>query len=261
MRLATPYYVCVYYLSWIWFGFGGLLLNLGCALLLPLQRNRRVMSAVRSTIRVMFDFWLKWCHASGSFKVRWNGFGEGALRPGTVYISNHPTLVDAPALLSRLPEAICIFKPSLLKNPCIGPAAVMAGYVCGNTGVDLVRDAAEQVASGCSLLIFPEGTRTRVGEHLNPIKPGFALIALRANAPIRFITLRASPDLLVKGRPWWKLPDLPTWMEVTLHDEIPADTPLSAAEITAMTQERLAMLVRDNSSSSGSCPQPTRTSC
>ena len=64
---------------------------------------------------------------------------------------------------------------------------------------------ADQVAAtGNSLLVFPEGTRTVPGRKLNPLKPGFALIASRARAPVRVIIVRSPPDLVPKGWSWWR---------------------------------------------------------
>ena len=110
-------------------------------------------------------------------------------------MANHPTLVDATFLLARLPDAICIFKPRLMRNPAIGPAALMGGYISGDAGIDLIRQAAEKVAGGNSLLIFPEGTRVPHGER-PPLQAGFAGLykllglpvvpAAKSNVPRRF---------------------------------------------------------------------------
>ncbi len=78
-----------------------------------------------------------------------------------------------------------------MRNPAVGPAAVMAGYVRGDAGLDLIRAAAAKVAAGQSLLVFPEGTRTAAGAVVGPMKPGFALIADRAKAPVRLIVIRS----------------------------------------------------------------------
>jgi 1-acyl-sn-glycerol-3-phosphate acyltransferase len=255
------YYIIAYYLSWVWFGLGGLLLNLACAPLLLLPHRERFGPAVRRTIRRMFAWWLKWFHASGVLRVDWRGFPADELPNGSVYVANHPTLIDAPILLSRIPEATCIFKPSLLRNPFIGPAAILAGYTAGGGVVDLVRDAADQVSAGRSLLIFPEGTRTTPGQALNPLKPGFALIAARAGAPVRLMTIRSSPRLVARGRAWWKPPQLPAWMEITFHGELSKETELSAADITQLTQDRLASLVGVVPSCPSSCHDRTPTSC
>jgi len=219
LRLA--WLTFAYYFSWFLFGLGGLLLNIACVPLLLLPRRERFGRATRDAIRWLFDFWLRWMHASGVVAVTFHGF-DTPLPAGAVYVSNHPTLVDAPFLLARLPDTVCIFKPALLRNPVIAPAALMAGYISGDQGVDLVRNAAQRVAAGQSLLIFPEGTRTNPEQVLNILKPGFALIAQRAGAPVQVIRVRAGPLMARKGHPWWKPPPLPGWFEFTRDTLIPA---------------------------------------
>jgi 1-acyl-sn-glycerol-3-phosphate acyltransferase len=201
---------------------------------------RRVFGPpVRSTIRRLFGTWLGWMHATGVVRVEWTGF-EDVLQSGTVYIANHPTIVDATFLLARLPDAVCIFKPRLMSNPAVGPAAVMAGYVRGDTGLDLIKAAAERVAAGQSLLIFPEGTRTEEGTMLGRMKPGFALIADRAKAPVRLVVVSATPGLGVRGRPWWPAPQvLPATVRMTLDATWPYEPGRSAAELTQTVERRI----------------------
>jgi 1-acyl-sn-glycerol-3-phosphate acyltransferase len=196
--------------------------------------------AVRAVIRRLFAAWLAWLHATGVIVVEWIGFGPGALQPGTVYIANHPTLIDATILLALLPDAVCIFKPSLMRNPAIGPAAAMAGYVRGDTGLDLIKAAASRVAAGQSLLIFPEGTRTVKGTTLGKMKPGFALIADRAQAPVTLIIIRGSPGIGTKGRPWWPPPRLlPGKVTLTLDQTWTYAPGRPAAELTQTVERRI----------------------
>ena len=221
-----------YYFSWALFGLGGLALNIACVPLLLAHDRERFGPPARRGTRWMFDLWLRWMHASGIVRVTWRGF-DRPLPTGVVYVANHPTLVDAPFLLARLPDAVCIFKPALLRHPLIAPAALMSGYVSGDQGVDLIRNAAARVAAGQSLLIFPEGTRTAPGATLNPLKPGFALIAQRAQAAVQVIEVRSGPLMARKGHAWWRLPPVPGWFEFTLGEFIPADqlgTPTALTE-------------------------------
>lgn len=227
-----------YYLSWLWFALGGLALNVACAPFLLARDRGRLGPRARSATRWMFDFWVGWMHASGVVDVVFNGF-DGPLPGGVVYVANHPTLVDAPFLLARLTDTVCIFKPALLRNPCVGPAALLCGYVSGDAGVDGIRAAAARVSAGQSLLIFPEGTRTEPGSTLNPLRPGFALIAARARAPIRLIHVRTSPLMARKGHPWWKPPPLPGRFEFTLGELIPAGDPRPASVLAAHVADRL----------------------
>jgi 1-acyl-sn-glycerol-3-phosphate acyltransferase len=238
-RIARAWLVFLYYLSWLLFGAAGLLLNLGCMVLTLLPRRASFEPAVRRVIRRLFSCWLAWLHASGITRVAWKGFDEPLAR-GTVYVANHPSLVDATLILARLPDAVCLFKPSLMRNPAIGPAAVMAGYVRGDTGLDLIKAAGDKVAAGQSMLVFPEGTRTEPGTMLGRMRPGFALIAARAKAPVRLMVIRASPELGARGRPLWPAPALlPCWVEITLDRTWPYEPGRSAAELTQCVERRI----------------------
>jgi 1-acyl-sn-glycerol-3-phosphate acyltransferase len=208
--------------------------------LLPLPRRAAYGPAVRAAIRRLFEAWLAWLHATGIVRIDWSGFETDTLQTGTVYIANHPTLIDATLILARLPDAVCIFKPSLMRNPAIGPAAVMAGYARGDAGLDLIKAAAAKVAEGQSLLVFPEGTRTEPGTLLGPMKPGFALIADRAKAPVRLLVLRATPGLCTRGGPWWRAPAiLPGVMRISLDRCWPYVPGRPAAELTQSVERRI----------------------
>lgn len=234
------YYSIIYYLSWLVFGLVGLGLNLVSIVLLLLPGRRRHGRMARRWIRFACDFWFRGMHAAGILRVNWRGF-EHPLPGGTVIVANHPTLIDAILIMARVDDVICIFKPRLMHNPAIGPAAVLAGYVAADAGVGLVRSAAAAVREGRSLLIFPEGTRTEPGSLLGPLKAGFALIARRAAAPVQYVRIRTTPGLTARGRPWWKLPEqLPLFAEVTIdrcwH---PSEQPEDAAEMTEQLRQRM----------------------
>jgi 1-acyl-sn-glycerol-3-phosphate acyltransferase len=195
---------------------------------------------VRAAIQRLFRAWLAWLHAVGVVRVQLKGFDEEPLPSGTIYIANHPTLIDATVILARLPDAVCIFKPALMNNPAVGPAAFMAGYVRGDHGIDLLKAAAAKVAAGQSLLVFPEGTRTEPGKVLGAMKPGFALIADRAKAPVRLMIIRPSPDLGTRGRRFWPAPAvLPASIDIELDRAWPYEPGRSAAELTRSVERRI----------------------
>lgn len=231
----------LYFLSWTLFGAVGLALNVACLPFLPFRHSRPAVGrAARTAIRRSFRAWTAWLHATRLCPVRWTGF-PGRLPTGTVYVANHPGLLDATVLLSRLPDVVCIFKPALLRHPVVGPAARLADYVAGVGGVDLVRDAALRLSAGCSLLIFPEGSRTTQGVPLDPLRPGFAHIATRAAAPVQVLVVRSSRGLLSRGRPWHHPPDeLPAWIEVEWADHLPHDPARSAADLSTLVGSILA---------------------
>lgn len=238
--LLRVYHYVGYAFSWSMFAGVGLLLNLACAVLLLAPNRARLQPAVRTIIRRLFAAWCAWLHAARLVCVSFHGFTPDDTAGPAVYIANHPSLLDATFLLSRLPNTICIFKPAIMRNPVLGPAALMAGYASGDAGVDLIRDVAARVAGGQSLLVFPEGTRTVPGSKLNPFKPGFALIAARAHVPVRLIGIRAARDLLPKGWPYLRPPSFPTYVDVTFLGEIELLPGESATELTARATRQLS---------------------
>lgn len=232
------YFICAYFVSWLIFGAVGLAFNIGCAALLLLPGRARREPLVREAIRRLFALWVGWLHFTGLVAVTWRGPGVGDLPRRAVYVSNHPGLLDASFLLAHLPGAVCIFKPALLRNPFLAPAAITAGYASGDTGLDLVRDVAGKVAGGRALLLFPEGTRTDAGALLNPLKPGFALIARRAGVPVQVLIIAASRDLLAKNRPWWSVPKFPSEVDVHVDWLIPHDPDRPISDVIADVERR-----------------------
>ena len=96
-----------------------------------------------------------------------------------------------------------------------------------------MRRAADKVAAAHTLVVFPEGTRTPVGERLLPFKPGFVLIARRAGVPIQLVRISTNSNVLTKGCAWWKLPRFPARIEVVAGPLIQADTAATPTELAA----------------------------
>jgi 1-acyl-sn-glycerol-3-phosphate acyltransferase len=148
-------------------------------------------------------------------------------------------LLDATFLLARLPDVVCVFKPAMLRNPFLAPAALMAGHVACATGPEFIRRTVEKVTTGRTLLIFPEGTRTSAHLALNPCKTGFALIAERAEVPVQIVVIRASRDLLPRGRRWWHVPHFPSTVDIYADDRLEPEAHRSARATAAFVEERL----------------------
>ena len=255
-RLLRCYHYPAYYASWIVFLTVSLALNLVCALFLLARRRARFGGTARFAIRRLFRAWCAWLHATRLVYVEFRGFTPAALAGPAVYIANHPGLLDATFILSQLPDTICIFKPALIRNPAVGPAALLAGYASGDHGVDLIRDVAERVADGRSLLIFPEGTRTVAGSNLNEFRPGFAVIAQRAGVPVRPILVRAPRDLLPKRWRWWRAPAFPARVEITLLDPLPVAPAEPAAALTARAARQFSAALARDDAAVGHTPRP-----
>lgn len=120
-----------------------------------------------------------------------------------VYMANHSSLIDTPALFAYLPYQFKIMaKKELFYVPFMGWHL----WTSGNFPVDRgdgrktaksLRLVIEGVKGGKSLAVFPEGTRTPDGR-LQEFKPGAFKIALRAGVPIVPVTIRGTFKLLPK---------------------------------------------------------------
>lgn len=202
------YRFLAYYGSLAGFAVVALAFNLVCAFLGPGSDPRQRERAVQRAIHRLFRRVTQWAVFTRLLDLEFRGF-DGLPLEGRVVVANHPGLLDAIYLLARLPTAICVFKPALRRNPLLGSAAIRAGYLASDHALDLVRGAAAKVAAGATLLVFPEGTRTPAGCDVGAFKPGFALIARRARAPVQLVRITVNGSLLTKGQAWWKLPRLP----------------------------------------------------
>ena len=150
---------------------------------------------------------------------------------GLVIAPNHPTLLDALLVTSRLPRVVCITKTSIWDNPALGAGARLAGYIRNDAPHRLVRRAAAAVAGGSHLLIFPEGTRT-TNPPVGRFKSGFALMARQAGAPVQIVLLETDSPYLQKGWPLTRRPDFPLSYRARLGRRFTVDGPAGKLSAT-----------------------------
>lgn len=239
-RLKSLRVRTAFFLSWALFGGAAAGLSAVCAPLLACPGRERFGEPVRALIRRLFRIWVAWLEGSGLVRVRWEGTEPDRLPGPAVYVANHPSLLDATFLLARIPDAITILKPALLRNPVLGPAARLAGYAAANEGVDLVRRLASELARGRNVLVFPEGTRTGSRSRCEALRPGFILIARRAGVPVRLLRIWASRDLLPRGGFWWQAPEAPSPYSVRAAGTLDVDPDRPVADILRELRRRLA---------------------
>jgi len=150
-----------------------------------------------------------WCARWWCRLVAWTIFarihvhGVEHVRRGRpyVYMANHASLIDTPALFAYLPYQFRIMaKKSLFNVPFMGWHLRTAGHFPidqGNprkTAISL-RRVIEGVKGGRSLAVFPEGRRTDDGQ-LQAFEAGAFKIALRAGVPIVPVTIRGTFAML-----------------------------------------------------------------
>lgn len=203
---------------------GGLLLALTVFPLIALfagNEERRVR-ATQSVIHHTFRLYIALLEALGIIKLQVAGAEALLDGKGRLVIANHPTLLDVVLLMSLVPRAQCIVKAELWRNRYLGGVVRWAGYIRNDLEPEALLAACKRaMAAGKSLIIFPEGTRSRPGEALQ-FRRGFANIALLAEAEIQLVTIDCRPIMLSKGDPWWKIPEKRSLFRVTVGDRLDA---------------------------------------
>ncbi len=140
------------------------------------------------------------------FGVRVHVSGLENLERGTsyVYVSNHASMFDIPAIVAGIPDEIrIVYKKELAYVPIWGWSLAVGHYVAidrfsAKDAMKSLDAAAGKIRSGASVLLFAEGTRTRTGK-LQPFKRGAFALASRAGIPIVPLTVNNSFNILPKG--------------------------------------------------------------
>jgi 1-acyl-sn-glycerol-3-phosphate acyltransferase len=184
-------------------------------------------------------------------RFRWDAAFEHELhRIGApmIFASNHRSHVDTGAILGTLPRFIA-------RRTVVAAALDVFGSDCGNglkrrvlsSGLQLVvgagfhafafdrfgpplrsvRTSVQLIRNGWSLMLYPEGTRSRTGE-LSEFKAGVALLARFTDRPVIPVHVEGGDAVLPYGR-FWPHPGRvhvrygpPLWYQ-------PDDTPLGFA--------------------------------
>lgn len=197
------------------FGAGGIVFTLLSAILYPLLPRALGANLGQTTMYRLFRFFVWITCKMGTLKVDLSALDGLRNEKGLIIAANHPGLLDAVLVISRLPRVTCIMKAEIWDNIFLGGGARLAGYIRNDTPLNMIRIAAAELVRGEHLLVFPEGTRTRK-KPINDFKGGFALIAKKAGVPVQTVFIEADSPCLSKGWPLSKKPEMPLTYRVRL---------------------------------------------
>jgi 1-acyl-sn-glycerol-3-phosphate acyltransferase len=117
---------------------------------------------------------------------------------------NHQSMLDMAVLLAVLPDYFAFLsKAEVLSIPFLGACAARTGVISLKRGDRRDASHALQAAvgtlrTGKSVLIFPEGTRTRDG-HLRHFKRGAMLLSAESGAPVVPVAIAGTYDRMPPG--------------------------------------------------------------
>lgn len=165
----------------------------------PFDRNRavpgRFLRFVGVAISKTFPPW----------RLRLEGRWPAARGPFIV-VANHQSILDI-LLLSRMPrEMKWIAKEELFEVPWVGWMLHMSGDIPirrgdAESGGEALGKAKAYLARGMSVMLFPEGTRSKTGKLL-PFKSGAFRLAVETGVPVLPVAVHGTARGMPKGGPW-----------------------------------------------------------
>ena len=254
-RIKAAYEISALYLGWFVFGSICLAASFFAGFLryvLPRKFGNRfgqhmIMRAFQAFMLYLAITRLVKCDVSALDQLRHE--------KGLILAPNHPSLIDAVLVISRLPRVTCIMKAVLWDNIVLGGGSRLAGFVRNDSQPNMVRASVAALRDGGQLLMFPEGTRT-VEQPVNPLKGAIALIAKKSQAPVQTIFIESNTDFLSKHWPTLKKPTFPLHYRVTLGkrfdppmNDKAADNKIFIAELDAYYRNELGYRHHDSSQS------------
>ncbi|MFC1571349.1 lysophospholipid acyltransferase family protein [Candidatus Margulisiibacteriota bacterium] len=148
--------------------------------------------------------WARLLVLASGVKTKISGLKNIPRDKALIFASNHQGAADVLLALAFLPIGFRFaIKKELFRVPFFGWYLKRAGYFSIDRKLVLsayktVEQIIDIIKAGESVLIFPEGTRTRTGE-LGKFKRGSLLAALKSGAPIMPIAISGSFNIMPKG--------------------------------------------------------------
>lgn len=188
----------------------------------------------RRLIALVFRFYLRSLEFMGACRFDLTELDALKGGPALVIAPNHPSLIDAVIILSRLPNAVCILKADLVNSVFFGAGARLAGYIRNTPLRAMVQGAVDDLSHGSHLLLFPEGTRT-TRFPVNEMQGTAGLIAKKAGAAVQTVFIETDSGFLGKG---WSLlwtPKMPVTYRIRLGKRF--DPPQHTADFARQLEQ------------------------
>ena len=184
---------------------------------------------------------LKICRVEVRVRGMENISSDGAY----IFVTNHASMFDIPAIMSVLPRVRILFKKELSYVPIWGWALkwghhIMVDRAKGSEAMKSLDRAAAAIKTGGSVILFAEGTRSRDGK-LQPFKRGAFTLAAKSGVPIVPIAINGSFKILPKS----SLDIRPSPIELVMEKPIDTLNITTREEEIALMNRVRAIIERD----------------
>ena len=213
--LLFGYDYLVLYLGLAWLGILCLAWTPIAMITYPLLSERRGRALGRYVIMVVVRIYLASLSVSRRFSFDLEALDVLRDEPSLIIAPNHPCLLDAVMVISRLPNIACVLKADLMNNIFLGAGSRLARYIRNEPVRRMVQMAIRDFECDSHLLLFPEGTRT-TSCPINPLKGSIGLISNHAQVPVQTILIETDSAYLSKGWSLFRKPPMPIHYRVRL---------------------------------------------
>lgn len=126
-------------------------------------------------------------------------FNKERLSEQSVIISNHTSFLDSLTIGMTHSKVVYIVNDWVYKSPVFGRAVKFLGFYPATKGVEHgLEPLEERIGNDFSVMIFPEGTRSRTSE-IGRFHKGAFFMAEELQLPIQPVYIHGNADLLPKG--------------------------------------------------------------
>ena len=139
--------------------------------------------------------------------------------PGQLVIANHPTLIDVVFIVAFTPAPTCVVKVAVFENPFMRLVVRAAGYIRNAPTDAMIAQAVGALRAGDTVVMFPEGTRTRPGRPME-FHRGAASVAIQGAARLTPVYITVDQPFLHKSQPWYRVPARPPHICIRVGQDV-----------------------------------------
>ncbi len=192
-------------------------LSVFALVVIPFDRSGRIF-------RLSPWLWSKSILSIFGIRLSVEGFERLDAARSYVFVSNHASMFDIPTVVVALKGRVnIVFKKELTRVPIWGWALRYGHFIMidrsnAREALQSIERAAESIRKGNSVILFPEGTRTKDGK-LQPFKRGAFALAVKSGVPVVPLTINGTFKIMPKG----SLNIKPADISVVINDPLTID--------------------------------------
>lgn len=233
-------------LSFSLFGLGGLAISstIFPVLHLTTTDRQRAYRRCRYVIHLSFKVFVRIMRELGVISYEMEDVDRLKRVNGSIIIANHPSLIDVVFIGSLVPNTCCVVKKAAWSNPFFWGVVTATGYIQNDEPEILIDACIKSLEAGNNLVIFPEGTRTVVGQPMR-LRRGAATVIARSGKPFVPLIITCNPPMLTKAEKWYQIPPRKGHFRISVGETIEWQSLVAQSASISLVNRRLTRSIQD----------------